>query len=180
MNFKVCFLIIGVDSRNINNTFPRGFPTTPHTADVDGHMTFPRSGNMSSRRPDLGSTYTSIASPMGSRSIMSRGSDGTLSTSSSSSGILPDPDLESPESRLMKRNSDLDSPIFPYGTDFSKCKCLCHTYEDWIFKIHKRFEKDQHGFEIVVNANFLVMHMQSKFQGWVTKYFEIFKICVMC
>ncbi|XP_060076190.1 mitogen-activated protein kinase kinase kinase 2-like [Ylistrum balloti] len=96
-----------------SGTFPRGFDVS-HAPDLDGRMTFPRSGNMSGRRPDIGS------SNFQSRSTISRGSEGTLSTSSSSSGLPPDPDMDSPEGRL-KRGNDLDSPIYNYSDlSFSK------------------------------------------------------------
>lgn len=90
-------------------TFPRGYETGTHMADIERHRTFPRSNN---RRTELsaGSVQT----------LLSRGSEGTLSstrsTSSSSSGLPPDPDLDSPEGRmLMKRNSDMDSPSFGFS-----------------------------------------------------------------
>ncbi|KAK7502421.1 hypothetical protein BaRGS_00006374 [Batillaria attramentaria] len=68
-------------------TFPRGFESTTHTPTVDGtgHQTFPRS---TCRRPE---------EHMSVRTLMSRGSEGTLSTcSSSSSGLPTDPDMDSP------------------------------------------------------------------------------------
>lgn len=101
------------DKQVKSRTFPRGFDVT-HAPDLDGRMTFPRSGTGSGRRPDIGS------SSFLSRSTISRGSEGTLSTSSSSSGLPPDPDMDSPESRL-KRNSDMDSPVYTY-TDLSFSK----------------------------------------------------------
>jgi hypothetical protein len=59
-----------------------------------------KTSNMVQRRPELGST------------LLSRGSSGALSNSSSSSGFPPDPDMDSPEGRLsIKRNSDIDSPV---------------------------------------------------------------------
>ena len=66
-----------------------------------------------SRRPELNTTL---------RSFMSRGSEGTLSTSSSSSGYPPEPE-DSPDGRMFKRNSAESSPSF--NPAFSKCK------EDW-------------------------------------------------
>ena len=67
---------------------------------------------MVSRRPELNSNML--------RSFMSRGSEGTLSTSSSSSGYPPDPE-DSPDGRMFKRNSSESSPSF--NPAFSKCKC---------------------------------------------------------
>ncbi|XP_052834448.1 mitogen-activated protein kinase kinase kinase 2 [Octopus bimaculoides] len=96
-------------------TFPRGYETGTHMADVERHRTFPRSNN---RRPELCSRSVPA--------LLTRGSEGTLSstrsTSSSSSGLPPDPDLDSPEGRLlMKRNSDMDSPSFGFSdVHFSK------------------------------------------------------------
>ncbi|XP_053385541.1 mitogen-activated protein kinase kinase kinase 3-like [Mercenaria mercenaria] len=85
-------------------TYPRGFDSGTHSANVEGHGTFPRSNIVQHRRPEL--TTTSL------RSLMStRGSEGTLSTSSSSSGFPPDPE-DSPEGRIFKRNSNDGSPIF--------------------------------------------------------------------
>lgn len=85
-------------------TFPRGFDTeAPHPASIEGHSTFPRSHIMQHRRPELSTTSL--------RYISTRGSDGTLSTSSSSSGFPPDPE-DSPEGRILKRNSNEGSPIF--------------------------------------------------------------------
>ncbi|KAL3854713.1 hypothetical protein ACJMK2_013971 [Sinanodonta woodiana] len=93
-----------IDNKVRFGTFPRNFESGGHTANVEGHRTFPRA-NIMNRRPDTGSNAL--------RSIMSRGSEGTLSTSSSSSGLPPDPE-DSPEGRLMmyKRNSDHESPVF--------------------------------------------------------------------
>lgn len=95
------------DSRGHFGTYPRGFDGT-HSADVEGHRTFPRSSIMN-RRPELNSTMI--------RSFMSRGSEGTLSTSSSSSGYPPDPE-DSPDARMFKRNSSENSPSF--NAAFSK------------------------------------------------------------
>lgn len=106
-----------VDSKVRFGTFPRGFDSSTQHNDVGGHGTFPRTHHMN-RRPDLGNNTL--------RSIMSRGSEGTLSTSSSSSGLPPDPDMDSPEGRILyKRNSDIDSPVFNFPDyPFSKCKYL--------------------------------------------------------
>lgn len=90
------------DNRGHFGTYPRGFDTSTHSADVAGHQTFPRS-SMVSRRPELNSNML--------RSFMSRGSEGTLSTSSSSSGYPPDPE-DSPDGRMFKRNSSESSPSF--------------------------------------------------------------------
>lgn len=79
----------GRESKKHFGTFPRGFEgnTNPPTIDGSGHQTFPRS---TCRRPDA-ETYMSV------RTLMSRGSEGTLSTcSSSSSGLPTDPDMDSP------------------------------------------------------------------------------------
>lgn len=96
------------DSRGHFGTYPRGFDSGSHSADVEGHRTFPRSSIMN-RRPELNSTML--------RSFMSRGSEGTLSTSSSSSGYPPDPE-DSPDGRMFKRNSSENSPSF--NAAFSK------------------------------------------------------------
>ncbi|KAJ8319761.1 hypothetical protein KUTeg_001348 [Tegillarca granosa] len=103
------------DSKVRFGTFPRGFDSSTQHNDVGGHGTFPRTNHMN-RRPDLGTNTL--------RSIMSRGSEGTLSTSSSSSGLPPDPDMDSPEGRILyKRNSDIDSPVFNFPDyPFSKCE----------------------------------------------------------
>lgn len=58
---------------------------------------------------------------------MSRGSEGTMSTvssSSNSSGFPPDHDMDSPDGRnMIKRNSDLDSPVYALADlSLSKCK----------------------------------------------------------
>ena len=53
------------------------------------------------------------------RPFMSRGSEGTLSTSSSSSGLPPEPE-DSPDGWMFKRNSNDGSPI--YNPAYSKCK----------------------------------------------------------
>jgi hypothetical protein len=106
---KVCFLFL--EGKVWFDTFPRNYNVNIH--DVEGHRTFPRASNMVQRRPELGST------------LLSRGSSGALSNSSSSSGFPPDPDMDSPEGRLnIKRNSDIDSPVFNPVSDlaFSKCK----------------------------------------------------------
>lgn len=63
------------------------------------------------RRPEL--TSTSLRSY-----ASTRGSEGTLSTSSNSSGYPPDPE-DSPEGRIFKRNSNDGSPI--YHAAYSKC-----------------------------------------------------------
>lgn len=91
------------------DTFPRNYNVNIH--DVEGHRTFPRASNMVQRRPELGST------------LLSRGSSGALSNSSSSSGFPPDPDMDSPEGRLsIKRNSDIDSPVFNPVSDLAFSK----------------------------------------------------------
>ncbi|KAL4217458.1 Mitogen-activated protein kinase kinase kinase 2 [Mactra antiquata] len=83
-------------------TYPRGFDSGTHSANLEGHGTFPRS-NIMNRRPELpSSSLRSYAS--------TRGSEGTLSTSSNSSGYPPDPE-DSPEGRIFKRNSNDGSPI---------------------------------------------------------------------
>ena len=100
-------------------TFPRGFENI--NTDVPGNIsrTFPRSSTTICRRPEL-QTGTM-------RSLMSRGSEGTISTvssSSNSSGLPPDPDMDSPEGRLVyKRNSDLDSPTALQLQELSLSKC---------------------------------------------------------
>ncbi|KAK6166740.1 hypothetical protein SNE40_023369 [Patella caerulea] len=93
-------------------TFPRGMESIAHTSSVEGRQTFPRS---TFRRPDSDTTSLS--------SLMSRGSEGTLSNcSSSSSGLYTDPDMDSPGGHLKKRNSDIESPTMYSlsGPHFSK------------------------------------------------------------
>ncbi|CAG2222565.1 MAP3K2 [Mytilus edulis] len=94
------------------DTFPRNYNVNTHnTHDIEGHRTFPRASNIVQRRPELGST------------LLSRGSSGALSNSSSSSGFPPDPDMDSPEGRLsLKRNSDIDSPVFNPVSDLAFSK----------------------------------------------------------
>ncbi|KAL5005591.1 hypothetical protein ScPMuIL_016749 [Solemya velum] len=82
-------------------TYPRNFDHG-NLVEAEGHGTFPRSNHMS-RYSDIG--FSALR-------FVTRGSDGTLSNSSSSSGFPPDPD-DSPDGRMFtKRNSDLDSPVF--------------------------------------------------------------------
>ena len=71
------------------------------------------------RRPELNSTML--------RSFMSHGSEGTLSTSSSSSGYPPDPE-DSPDGRMFKRNSCENSPSF--NAAFSKCKSYIGSFKN--------------------------------------------------
>lgn len=98
----------GPDGKVWYDTFPRNYV---NTHDVEGHRTFPRASNMPQRRPELGST------------LLSRGSSGALSNSSSSSGFPHETDLDSPEGRLsLKRNSDLDSPVFNPISDIAFSK----------------------------------------------------------
>lgn len=73
------------DAKKHFGTFPREFASTAHPHTNDGTNTFPRSA---CRREE---GYMSV------RTLMSRGSEGTLSTcSSSSSGLPTDPDMDSP------------------------------------------------------------------------------------
>lgn len=87
-------------------TFPRSVGSLSQQM-VDGPSTFPRIRPTVSTRPDLSNSL---------RSVMSRGSEGTMSTvssSSNSSGFPPDHDMDSPDGRnMIKRNSDLDSPVY--------------------------------------------------------------------
>ncbi|XP_025111373.1 mitogen-activated protein kinase kinase kinase 3-like isoform X2 [Pomacea canaliculata] len=89
----------GRESKKHFGTFPRGFESANHppAADGTGNLTFPRSAG---RRPD--NEYMSV------RTLMSRGSEGTLSTcSSGSSGLPPDPDMDSPGGAYPSRSSAL-------------------------------------------------------------------------
>ena len=100
------------ESQSRFGTYPRSFQPE-FNSKGEGHRTFPRTAMSNNRHTDRSLTASSF------RSLMSRGSEGTLSTSSSSSGFPPDPE-DSPEGRIFKRNSNEGSPIF--NPAFSKCK----------------------------------------------------------
>lgn len=111
-------LLTFTESHSRFGTYPRSF--TPELNNKgEGHRTFPRASMSNNRRTDLNLTASSF------RSLMSRGSEGTLSTSSSSSGFPPDPE-DSPEGRIFKRNSNDGSPIF--NPALSKCKYTSRTF----------------------------------------------------
>ncbi|XP_022323377.1 mitogen-activated protein kinase kinase kinase 2-like [Crassostrea virginica] len=95
------------EGRNQFGTFPRSMGSLSQQM-VDGPSTFPRIRPTVSTRPDLSNSLRSVMSSRGSEGTMS-----TVSSSSNSSGFPPDHDMDSPDGRSMiKRNSDLDSPVY--------------------------------------------------------------------
>lgn len=79
-----------------------------------GNLTFPRSAG---RRPD--NEYMSV------RTLMSRGSEGTLSTcSSGSSGLPPDPDMDSPGGAYPSRSSALFTKCEQWGNLSMMLVCM--------------------------------------------------------
>ncbi|XP_052816284.1 mitogen-activated protein kinase kinase kinase 2-like [Mya arenaria] len=91
-------------------TYPRNsYPFHAAASNSESHRTYPRMTMNAKVRTD---TQT-----ISLRSLASRGSEGTLSTSSSSSGFPPEPE-DSPEGRLFKRSSQDGSPL--YNPAYSK------------------------------------------------------------
>ncbi|XP_070187854.1 mitogen-activated protein kinase kinase kinase 2-like [Littorina saxatilis] len=98
-------------------TFPRGFESMsgPPTVDGPGTHTFPRS-TCRTGRPEAEYNL---------RTLMSRGSEGTLSTcSSSSSGLPTDPDMDSPGAAFPTRTSALFSKSPRAPTHWKKGRVL--------------------------------------------------------
>ncbi|KAL8610277.1 hypothetical protein ACOMHN_062009 [Nucella lapillus] len=101
------------DNSKKHFTFPRGFEPTsePPTVDGNGHQTFPRS---------TGRRFEAEYMPV--RTLLSRGSEGSLSSCSTSSGHPTDPDMDSPGG--LSRHSGLFSKSPRAPTHWKKGRVL--------------------------------------------------------